>query len=235
MKKIFYTALCMLFLSSIYAQNIIEVNPDPSDIIENNVDLTDLFLDYKHGTDLTNLTSDSIALKWEIEVISSPAEWSWYICDNNNCYTDVVTTNVGGNLNVPVVLGLQEESFFDVHTRPFGVAGFGEIKVHFYLIEDLNTPIYTASFTTSVNATSSNQLISDTAVKLFPNPSTDWITIEGIDSQDATIEIFDLKGRLLQSQKLERMLFVGDFSSGKYIVHIKDAQATISSNILIIE
>jgi len=72
-------------------------------------------------------------------------------------------------------------------------------------------------------------------VGLFPNPASDWITIEseGIDADEMNIYLLSLEGRVLKSErrtwekgKMESKLYVGDLEPGHYHLKLLNKQGS---------
>lgn len=84
-----------------------------------------------------------------------------------------------------------------------------------------------ADITLNVNATLSvddNQL---TEIRLYPNPTKNWLTIDGSNLQHTQINIYDLNGRLVLKKQLTdstTVLNVENLSAGTYILKLKDSE-----------
>jgi len=78
--------------------------------------------------------------------------------------------------------------------------------------------------TTSI---SSNDLMNEWTV--YPNPSNGVFNISGIAGSNYTVDIVDLSGRTLKTQKLTTQVDLSDLQSGMYIMRIIDQNGTIST------
>jgi hypothetical protein len=69
-----------------------------------------------------------------------------------------------------------------------------------------------------------NEELSDMEVKLFPNPTSDKITIQSDNFKSTTLQIFDNVGRQVLQQnitKSETVLDISDFKTGQYLLQIE--------------
>jgi Secretion system C-terminal sorting domain len=69
-----------------------------------------------------------------------------------------------------------------------------------------------------------NEELSDLEVKLFPNPTSDKITIQSDNFKNTTLQIFDNLGRQILQQNLtksETVLDISNFQTGQYLLQIE--------------
>ena len=62
-------------------------------------------------------------------------------------------------------------------------------------------------------------------IAMYPNPTTDNITISGL-SGDYELRIFDMSGRMVTSVQNQHQVDVSDLESGLYLVDVRDALGT---------
>lgn len=96
----------------------------------------------------------------------------------------------------------------------------------------MNTPAYFCmdDFTTA-DYTVSTKNIATSTLKLFPNPSVDFITIQGIETLNAAYAIVDLNGRLVQNSTfstVENRIEVGHLPKGVYVISIETESGKVS-------
>ncbi len=77
--------------------------------------------------------------------------------------------------------------------------------------------------------------ISDTEINFYPNPVKDLLTIELNQSLDFQVDILDVNGRVILSQKNTNSLYLGDQTPGIYFIQFKNLKTaeSKSSKILI--
>lgn len=75
------------------------------------------------------------------------------------------------------------------------------------------------------HTTTSLNLAQDYEFKMFPNPVSDYVTIQSEQAFKGRIEIFDMEGRLMKKQSINKVNEVrincSDLSPGNYIVHLR--------------
>jgi flagellar basal body P-ring protein FlgI len=74
---------------------------------------------------------------------------------------------------------------------------------------------------------------------IYPNPTSDFFNISNLKSGDYTINIYDMSGRLIQTNKKEVIenqeltIAVKGISRGEYIVNIASENSSFSKQLLI--
>jgi hypothetical protein len=100
----------------------------------------------------------------------------------------------------------------------------------------INTPAYFCmdDFTTADYAVSTTN-IQRPSFKLFPNPTTDFITIEGIETVNTRYSVVDLNGRLVQNANFstsENRIDVSHLPKGIYVISIETESGKVSERFL---
>lgn len=95
--------------------------------------------------------------------------------------------------------------------------------------ETIENILYYSDTPTSV------QEITEGAFSVYPNPASDYIMIETNDLKEAKIELMDVNGRLLKSQKLDNNTRIDTkmLSNGIYLYKIKHTEGVQSGKIMI--
>ncbi|WP_177761266.1 reprolysin-like metallopeptidase [Flavobacterium sp. I3-2] len=140
--------------------------------------------------------------------------------DNGQTYPFVVGSNVPNNGSYTI-------------TVPALTNGnsFARIK-----IEAVGNIFYTVSKPIGINITAANENFDFEDFSLYPNPTTDKVTISfnSNTGNEITMEVFDIRGRKLNSYNIENTGFIStevnlaNYESGIYLISIKDGvnQAT---------
>lgn len=87
----------------------------------------------------------------------------------------------------------------------------------------------TSEFGTSINYSLGISQFESNAIKFFPNPSQDFITIESIANTVLRIEVFDVYGKKVLNQTAINTMNVSSLASGIYVLKIKDENGGITS------
>lgn len=70
-------------------------------------------------------------------------------------------------------------------------------------------------------------------INIYPNPSKDWIKIDGL-SEVSNIQIFDITGKLILSQEyqLDDRIDISNLTVGMYILNIRNSEGSSSKKII---
>ncbi|MFK7947592.1 MAG: DUF4465 domain-containing protein [Saprospiraceae bacterium] len=93
----------------------------------------------------------------------------------------------------------------------------------------MNTPAYFCmdDFTTADVSVSTNSL-NQTVFKVFPNPTTDFIQIDGIETVNARYSIIDYNGRVIENQALNlNQVPVYHLPKGMYVLLIETEKGSV--------
>ncbi len=73
----------------------------------------------------------------------------------------------------------------------------------------------------------------DWALKLFPNPTTELVTLETAYSNDLQVSIFNMNGQALYTQKISgggsNTFDLKDYPAGTYLLSVRDADQNIQT------
>ena len=64
------------------------------------VDLNDPFLDVQVPITITNTSKDTAKIIWRRMALTGPNKWGTRVCDNNNCYDEIVSSNLDPKLRL---------------------------------------------------------------------------------------------------------------------------------------
>jgi len=196
-----------IFLTFVASAQIIEINPNPKLMHYQGQDLSDNYLDNIGKYDVTNMTNEQISLRWRrLETEGCNEAWEYLVCDNNNCYSSSVVTNVDNGLDAAVLEANETVSdLFSLHVKPKGQAGCCTVFIEYYLDSDPSTVIATAEFDVKINdpdcllSTSTSEAVIS-ALRVFPNPMTDYFQLEGNEANDVkNLVVYNLIGRQVRS------------------------------------
>jgi hypothetical protein len=198
--------LAFIFITFVASAQVIEINPNPKEMFYEGQDLSDNYLDNVGKYDVTNMTSEQVSLRWRrLETPNCPMDWEYLVCDNNNCYSSSVVTNIDNGLDAAVLEANEVVTdLFSLHVKPKGSPGCCTVQIEYYLDADPATVIETAIFEVKINdptcdaVSTSEEVIS--ALRVFPNPMTDYFQLEGNDANDIKeLAVYNLIGRQVRS------------------------------------
>lgn len=66
--------------------------------------------------------------------------------------------------------------------------------------------------------------LTDSNIRIYPNPAADFVTINGLKKQHIKTNIYDLNGRLIQSNTNQSNIGVDSLPNGMYLIEISDLE-----------
>ncbi len=212
MKKLLFILIFGQSLwQSISAQNssVFEVYPNPSDtVISLETEFSTAFAQIK------NISTDSIFVKWVRSVINISPGVDNAVCDPEQCWFITTQTNSFGL--APDSVGKLYVSFS--HPGNQAASGIVHLKLtNLGNAADTLTAVYTFSKLSGTNDPPKAN------VKLFPNPTTDFFTLEKAEDV-ASMRIFALDGRIMARFDVspDNTYSIGHLPVGNYVLSFED-------------
>jgi len=177
--------------------------------------------------DITNGFPYNQSLTWRINILEVTSEWQVAVCDVNQCYTPAVT-------EMNFSLGAGASGDMDVHVYPNGVDGAAIIEVDVFQSNDsTNITSATYFFNHTVGIT---EKFSE-AIKVYPNPTQDFITIDNSENLVSAVELYNVSGKMVLRSDLNGndRISLQELASGNYILKLVDANANIVSTNLVVK
>lgn len=238
--------IVFVFLSlTATAQLSVEINPDDLNYSfeydASDVDVWNQWTEPIAHSSVINTSDQTISLRWEIEVIggsSCPAEWEYRVCDNTQCYPTFVSSNVnpGAQPNIPVVLQPGDTTLLDVHALPRMVAGCCTARIHFSDVSDPNNEVEITSvdYKICVDALTSVSEKQRTTLKVFPNPTADYIRVSN-NNFVKQLWISNILGKRVRtfSTFSNGQYDVSDLPDGIYLVSMVDGHNKVIKTVRI--
>lgn len=212
-----------LFLGHNLTAQDIYISPNP--VFTQNV-MFDDFEGVGHSL-FYNEDEDAFNFTWEIVVIEMTEGWNVAVCDVVQCYLPTVSTQ-------PFDLGAGQSGTMDVHVYPNGVDGAAIIQVDVFQTNDTtNITSATYFFNHSVGVA---EKFSE-AIKVYPNPTQDFVTIDNYENRVAAVELYNVSGKLVLRSDLNGSdrISLQELTSGNYILKLVDENANIVSTNLIVK
>lgn len=212
----------LLFDQALFAQEIY-ISPNP--VYKNGVFPGDF--EGVGYSDFFNDTDSDLNFTWEITIVEMTEGWSVAVCDVVQCYIPSVTTQ-------PFDLPAGESGSMDVHVYPNGVDGTAIIQVEVYQTNDTtNTTTGTYYFNQVVGLT---EKFSE-AIKVYPNPTQDYISIDNSENLVSAIELYNVSGKMVLRSNLNGndRISLQELSAGNYILKLVDANSKIVSTNMVVK
>lgn len=204
--------LFFFFISfTLSAQVTLSINPTVSSITA-----TATEVDVVAKGTIKNESNDSVTIIWKRNIIDLTDGWETAVCDKNLCYIPTID-------EMELVLAGGEESNFDVHVYPNMVEGAAIVEVTATDVNDANNTV-TGKYLFNQNSTSTNSFsVRKPDVKIFPNPTVDFISLTDMESVDRLI-IYNIVGRPVRMFNADygNRYNVADLPTGMYLVRLLD-------------
>jgi len=172
-----------------------------------------------HGY-VVNTSDAEITLRWIKQVQSKPNAAAAAICDNVLCYDPSVHES-----EFSIAKG--DSANFDFHYYPNGAAGPAVYRV---LVEEAGNKSNKADVTFTMNEikTSAFGMIGMEEVRVYPNPATEYFSVDGVDHLKEVI-VYNLVGQEVKRFKasLKAKYDVSELIRGLYLVRLVDKQEKV--------
>lgn len=193
---------------------------------------------------LINTSQDTLNVRWEIRRSESMCqeEWGFLICDNNNCYTEFISSNVDPDfpIDIPSVMPPNDNYDFIVHILPKLFEGCCDVTIDFSLVEaiddiilSIDLPIQINDANCSVTSTKDDLLPN---LVMYPNPFNDFVTLQNAEGISRA-KIYDIKGQLVSDQKISNNTIsnLEEITEGLYLVSFYNENSELLKTVNIIK
>ena len=228
MKHIILSSLFLVCCNLSYGQIELELLDATS---FQDADLTDGYLDLSIHVLVTNTSTETIDIKWEIvpSEDNCSSEWGYLGCDDNQCYLENIFSNVnppGEGPNVPSVMTPNESYEFIFHLRPHNTSGCCDIELLFSAVENPDSILTSLMFPLAVNDTSCTTAVDDQFQEnsiVFPNPFSDVLNIKN-ETPIKSISIIDMHGSqiLVKNNSFSNQIDLNQLKTGLYLLKMID-------------
>ena len=187
MKNLLFTLFFALGLFQIAAaqSSAYKVTPNPSDTITT----MDTYDSPAHGK-VKNISATTVTVTWVRQIISITPNIETAVCDPNNCWFPGVSSKTFQLM--PDSFGQLTVHFYNnSYDPPPGQAGSAIVHLK---LTNVNNPADTMTAVYTYNTLSGTKDLPVANVKLFPNPATDFFTLENAE-EVASMRLFTLDGR----------------------------------------
>jgi len=220
MKNLLFTLLFALGLFQFAsAQSAYELHPSPVDTITSSNTY-----DSPAHAEIKNVSNATISIKWERNVISTTPNVETAVCDPVTCWSTVVNTKTF-QLE-PDSMGQMTVHFYNYAFDPApGEAGSGIVHIK---LTNLGNPADTLTAVYSYSTLSGTNDLPASNVKLFPNPTTDFFTLEKAE-EVASMRVFALDGRIMARFDVspDNSYSIGHLPVGNYVLSFEDKNGNL--------
>lgn len=216
MKKTLLITFFTFMISVVFSQTGFSVYPTSASLDIEDPDQSEYV---NHGY-VVNTSDAEITLRWVKEAQSKPGVSAAAICDNVLCYDPSVDES-----EFKIAKG--DTSNFDFHYYPNGNGGNAVYKV---LIQEVSNTENETDVTFTMNEVTSSVFgfPAQEEVRVFPNPASDYFSVDGVDHLKEVI-VINLVGQEVKRFKgsHKAKYDVSDLMKGLYLIRLIDKQEKV--------
>lgn len=180
-----------------------------------------------------NQTSDSLTLGVEIVSNDIPASWDGMVCIYGFC---LVNFPVVGFTSEMAPIHDTINGYVRVTANPMGSTESGSLSVRVYNMDN-PTDADTCTFILNPEKNTSIESADPFEVKVYPNPTTDLITVTADEKIDA-VRIIASNGAVVLNETfrstLKRNISVNEFARGTYLLELHTDDSVVVRKRLVI-
>lgn len=174
-----------------------------------------------------NTSATTKKFVWKRTIVSMTSGWQSLVCDAQGCWNSNVN-----DAPEQITVAANSTSNIDAYIRPNRIAGSATIEIKvFEFGNEANAITGRYLFSTSTSTKDGGK--NNTGVKVFPNPATDYFSIQ--DDYDIVdrVVVYNMIGRAVKSYSADNSnnkFTVNDLPEGLYIIRLLNARgATVKT------
>lgn len=228
MKKIYFFALMMAFAGLLSAQSFVVT---PNLTVNETVDPRNSVDTYVH---FTNVTTESLQLRWQISYENFPSQWIVTLCDNGSCFS---VPHASAENMTAIAAG--DSAFLKGTFTPVMTPGLGTVKVLVWdVLDSAGTAVeVTMNVNAVVSAVSANQL--DELFTVSPSPANEMLHLRAVNGNldKGDVKLYDLKGQVVMQKQvlagLSADLDVRSLAPGIYMMRYETKAGSMTKKVVI--
>ena len=186
-----------------------------------NVNLTPDTLEVRGKAFFKNTSSSGKRFAWKRTVFAMTNGWQSIVCDNKNCWPSVSESVE------QIELPAYATGALDVVIRPNKTAGAATIEVKVYEVGNEANAV-TGRFLFSTTTAAKETGKSTTGVKIFPNPATDFFSIQDDYDIVERVVVYNMIGRVMKNYTTNNnngnKYTLTDLPEGLYVIRLLNAK-----------
>ena len=190
--------LCIFLSIQITAQDLV-FSPESVEVVDY-ADPDDPHFELVAYSTLTNTGIETLSIRWERFIDDAPYGWNIRVCDNLQCYEEPVYSNMSEDIGIeaPITLLPGESTNIDIHVKPKGLSGDGDVRVDISIIGEPSSDVV-ASNTYSFSSLLTNVKEAEKIkLDIYPNPTSDYFQIKGTQEVDRIV-LYNIVGKEVRS------------------------------------
>ncbi len=175
-----------------------------------------------------NTSNSTKKFVWKRTVIAMTSGWQSVVCDAKGCWAAAVN-----DAPEQIELAPNATSNIDVFARPNHISGAATIEVKVVEVgNDAN--VVTGRFLFATTTATKEPTKNNATVKIFPNPATDYFSIQDDYDVVEKVMVYNMIGRLMKnyntSTNASAHYTINDLPDGLYIIRLLNSKgATIKT------
>jgi hypothetical protein len=217
--------LCLFFVAvfgAVQAQRLVFVEAMSQRDIHVE-DVSDFDQEIRFTVRLTNMSHDTLEIKWEKKIFRQPEEWITQVDDENGIYLPNINSNFGmiPGSESPVVIAPGEYTEVSMNVLPMGMTGEGWYKLDFAYADAPGYSLESFEFKVHTGDPDSNYTTSKSQIIVYPNPATDYFELTPNNLVDQ-VEIINVVGGKVRSFRYEhgQKYSISNLPSGLYLISL---------------
>lgn len=93
--------------------------------------------------------------------------------------------------------------------------------------------LYTGNTSVDFDVASSTALIAEDRIQVYPNPATNFLTIESSSDKINSYQLFNVAGQLVREGAYNRNVEVGDLDNGLYVLRLETSKGIVHQKVMI--
>lgn len=237
MKHLLLSILFLGFFCSLQGQRLVKVEA-LSDRELRVEDISDISLEIEFTVRLTNLSLDTLQIKWDKRVFNQPDDWVTQINDHNGIYLPNVNTNYGPipGTDTPLTILPGQSTEVSMLILPLGIDGDGWYQLTFAYADAPGYVLEAVDFRTTAGYSDSQYTNSKSDIRVYPNPATYYFELTPNNLVDE-IDIINVVGGKVRSFKYGHgeKYSISNLPSGIYLVSLVNAKTGVIKTVRLIK
>jgi Secretion system C-terminal sorting domain len=171
-----------------------------------------------------NTSNSTKKFAWKRTIVAMTSGWQALVCDAKGCWNAQSSES-----SEHIDIAPNSTSVLDVNIRPNRTAGSATIEVKIYEIgNEANAVTGRYLFTTTTTTASKESGKNNTGVRVFPNPTTDFFSIQDDYDVVERVVVYNMIGRVMKNYATNannnNRYTITDLPEGLYVIRLLNAR-----------